>query len=159
VQAPGGIFVVKFDDNTLVTVTLGQAPINLWETKGSPFLISSDTQGRVLIDGVLYDEDGRIVADIADSQVRPRVPGYDSNADGEALEVVNSDGLPVLQITRPYPSSIEIYGRFVMNGLMWACDKKGCETCKSPGPCGRELAPLFRYPSYEFNGARVKDQP
>lgn len=128
----------------------------------------------------LYVKDGAIWADITlyspqqkynafalrGTSFRKIAPNWDVNASNRAIEVVNENGVPILQLVRSSNSHLRIDGLFrAENSILFLgrgdtslAITKGLEA-KSYNPPPNFLPRLFRYPSSEYPREMVEPLP
>lgn len=129
----------------------------------TPFVFKLGADGRLLVAGSVYDEQGDAVAMMLDSQIYV-VPGfrYDINSDEDALEVLNANHHPVLQVLKAQNRKVHVYYAtyqppftyprpqmvFCIDGLLMGHPAAIGEEVGLPTP------PLFKYPGYKHPGVR-----
>jgi hypothetical protein len=95
---------------------------------------------------------GPLPVEIVDGEFSFNEPYWDRNFNDVALEIVDEHQKPMLQVIWKTPSHLVINGIFRMqNGAVVIADDKGWRTMKA----GDSIRPLFKYPSYKFQGQYV----
>ncbi len=85
---------------------------------------------------------------VTDNEFSLPVPHLDRNYDNRALEIVDDNQGPILQVIWKTPSQLVINGIFPMQGnKVYIADDKGFRPWR-----GERIKPLFKYPSRRFQG-------
>lgn len=132
-----------------------------------PSRVAMTAEGRVQINGVIRDYEGRVVALLRDSRLylAPGVERYDVNSDLNTLEVFDSKLGPILQVEASSTRTHLIINFFAFVrspdgsvqgvGCTW---RGGCGTEPSRGDegpyFGTGLQQTFKYPAYLHLGQR-----
>jgi hypothetical protein len=108
-------------------------------------------------DGKLYADinttDGVATVEIAENEFVVRPHDWDRNANQNALEVVDRNHRPVIQLIYESPTRIRINGVFVGNGItVFAAG----DTIGSRPDILNNLKPIFKYPSWKYPGQFVE---
>jgi hypothetical protein len=108
---------------------------------------------RLMFDVAVHDEDGKLICSIVRNEWRFNPDGnYDRNYDINAFEIIDSDGIPLLQIQFKEVNQVYFggyvpkkgqYDIYTPNGTIYAIDK---ETAKA------EVRRIFMYPSSDNLG-------
>ena len=147
-----------FGDNYARSIQWGQ---QVRPTILLPFSFGIAPDGNLLIEGEIRDREGNVIAELRNSFLYPRGASldYDSNSDLHALELVDSEGMPIFQVVvQDHPSAIQVYA------VTYEHDQRGdWVTFCSPAGCNYRFRPqelkhywtrLFEYPSIEHPGKR-----
>jgi hypothetical protein len=156
-------FHEKIEDLSLTVGTLQL------RTRGpSPIVVTGMIPPRLYVaNGVLYLDvvlwsgslnEPAIIVRGNEFAVKP--PGWDRNSNTNALEVVNENNEPVLQLIRLTPSNFRLNGIFPLRGggwpegSVWLADdhRFGVRTPEQPFPADFKLTPIFKYPSWKYPG-------
>jgi len=129
---------------------------------GWNFMFRVDEQGTLYLDIEIRDDDDRVVTFIDDSRLvlQPGIPEYDINSDTNAVEVVDAQREPVLQVIRdPNKRSFQINARMVRRrGNTVQAAVCNADTCYAgSGDDARKFTlglPIFEYPGYTHPGKR-----
>ena len=152
-----------FEGSAVMYVT---SPLTVMMTNRSPFRVTITGQGEVLFNGDLRDNSGDVVAEIRNSTLQ-LIDGsrYDVNSDSRGFEVVDKEGVPVLQLYFADASSMLRlnYVTYVPKSdrksvQLIYCNRLRCYF----GPVDdnevavarQDMEPVFRYPSSQFFGQR-----
>lgn len=128
-----------------------------------PYIYSVTEDGELLVNGILWDKDGDVVAVVTNSKLFfPLDSEYDVNSDGSAFEVVDPSGQLILQIWIADDALHVDYVAYVHDftgspvfeitsiGTDYRIIRVDPDTKPShlPGP------PIFRHPGYKFPSVR-----
>jgi hypothetical protein len=112
------------------------------------------------VDVTIYDQNNSPAIKIIKNVVS--VPkGWDYNYDDKALEIVNSDNIPVFQLIKHTPYEIEIKGVFPFDGAIFISDAWGARQTSSSdttSPIAYTISSIFKYPSSQNMGKRSNSE-
>ena len=107
----------------------------------------------LLMHFTLWSGDGKPPIEITNNDFVVRTPGWDRNSSVNALEVVNSDNVPIFQMIRKNPSNITVNGIFPSpSGLLIIAGPNGLSVYVDKVPPDFVLRPIFKYPSWKYPG-------
>lgn len=108
--------------------------------------------GQLLIDAEVFGGEGQPSMHVRDNVISDRPARWDKNADNQyALEIVNEDGLPILQIIYSDEAHATIKGIFI-NGEVAAIADQGLRTVPKNDVVKYPIKRIFKYPSWEYPG-------
>lgn len=115
--------------------------------KGFPIRVFSEPSDN----NIHYEitvSDGIFSVEVKDDKFVLNDPGWDRNFNQRALEIVDENKNPVLQVIWKTPNHLIINGIFHFGGVTIIADANGWR----PRRPGDKLKPLFKYPSWQFPG-------
>jgi hypothetical protein len=125
--------------------------VNLMHLGGGHFLTARILDNKPLIDVDVYAGDGKDSITVRDNEFT-KPPNWDSNSNDAALEIINENQEPVLQIVYESPMQIAINGMFrTAQGKLITVTKEGGATKENPNH-KQYLKRLFKYPSWRYPG-------
>lgn len=142
-------------DGLSVIATLKEMEGGLKRTislKGVSF-VAYVSNGKFYVDTSLYGGRGISPVVIKGNEFLVKPPNWDKNYDENALEVINQDGDPILQLIYDTQHHIVMYGIFPYPGGVAVVDKSGFTMDDSFKVL--HLRPMFKYPSSSYLGQRV----
>ena len=109
--------------------------------------------GLVFVDVMLFQGRDKPTVIIKHSEYNKDLPvGWDLNSkEGEALEIVNENGIPVFQLIYKSPISVEVQGVFSTGTGFFVADHSGI-IGGTNDPIPRALKPIFKYPAWQHRG-------
>lgn len=150
--------LIEGNNFTIVDGPISRDQIAVHSFTGTPLTLRVFRDGAVLLDGDIRGRDGSVVAEIRDSRIVTPGAKCDVNSDESALEIVDEDSRPVIQLFRVGRAiqfncaTYDVTGQ----GLLVCSPQVGCR----PGPVSeiepfrKTLTPIFLYPGYKHIGVR-----
>ena len=109
------------------------------------------------VDTRVYAGQGQPVVEIVRNTFVVRPPAWDRNFTANALEVVDSQARPVLQMVRKTNSIIEIKGAFSVGDSVFVSDDRGMYMGAGTGFLRPfDIKPIFKYPSWKYLGENAQ---
>jgi hypothetical protein len=155
----------EFTDKDIYHVTLGASGsmpfpahgttyVNMMMFNDQPLVTGRIENGRLLINAKVYGGHRTGPVEVTGNEITLNNSNWDRNYNDTALEVVNPDGYPMLQIIYKTPHNVVVYGFFYFSPT-----EVTAITPKTSGPTGdlipydqigqgtHALKRLFKYPS------------
>lgn len=117
-----------------------------------PFRIRFD-EGKLLISAEVRNQAGDLVAKITDNEWAvnsdPKI-AHDKNFNEYAFEVIDSNSIPVLQVSIRNFNEIHVGGFFYVSNGKLLVGSQAMIFNPSDSEIKEELRPMFKYPSYDL---------
>jgi hypothetical protein len=108
------------------------------------------------VDAHIFAGFGHPAIEVVRNEVAVERPGWDSNFNDQACEVVNDNNAVVFQMIRKNDELIVVNGVFpVSNGVLVATPQ-GVQHVQTGWPVNSGLKKLFKYPSWRFEGQHAE---
>jgi len=165
-DSPDSPYTVRFANNAY-----GIEKVNRWNPGGTTGIWSFDkgdepsleayvSEDKLFFNAKLFGGSGRQVSIVKNELVNEELQ-WDRNFNDSALEVINQNKIPMLQIIYETPHVVQVYGVFQSaGGSFFVATPEGFTM--NPGEItkvkGYPLKKLFRYPSRKYPGVEVKNR-
>jgi hypothetical protein len=165
--AGAGRFKERREDDTKIGIVMGNNylggyPVGLLKKGARTLPIESECldynpiairvkDDEVLLSVIVWDGVNAAAVKIQDNEFTVKPDGWDRNSSNDALEIVDRDQNPVLQIYYASATVIVINGIFPCPKSVLYSDEKSLKML-AKGDRGQPLKRLFKYPGWKYKG-------
>jgi hypothetical protein len=154
-----GPFIVTFGGNQayIPDTTSKSNPSRIINWSGADILYAYIANEKLYVNTVLYGDANLPAVEITDNQFRNIPPQWDKNFNNTALEIVDENLTPRLQLVYKSPRNVVINGIFKIPHGLIIMEETGMVINPS-SPINPKFRRIFKYPSRSHQGQEL-DEP
>jgi hypothetical protein len=137
------------------------SPMNIIRVGDIPLVRGYIKNGELLIDARLYAGPGFNPVEIKGNEFALKDPMWDRNYNDTSLEIVNENGIPVMQVIYTTSQNVVIYGIFQAPNQIYLLTPEGTKMLSVNTQITKELynvKKIFKYPSRKYLGQEAKEE-
>jgi len=150
-------FIVTFGSNSAVIPKNAskENPAHIINWGGTDILYAYVENGKLYVNTILYGDSPFAAVDIKHNEFVVRPSRWDRNFDETALEIVDENLLPRLQLVYKNPHNIVINGIFKFQGGLILMEETGMTV--NPSSINPKFRRIFKYPSRLYQGEELNE--